>query len=193
MNGNRNTGNRDTGNRDTSGTRQMWPRETGEDRRGRGTVTGGMEWFPEDPRTGEVAETWRHRGYGGSRGMRDAYHYRRGDTGAMGSGGGSVGFNEFGERGASGGAGMRGSTAPRRARTLPKGYRRTDERICDEVCERLAEARDLDVSEVTVEVGSGIVTLSGTVSDRRAKYRVEDIAEEVMGVDEVRNNIRVPR
>ncbi|WP_422650783.1 BON domain-containing protein [Cupriavidus sp. H18C1] len=78
-------------------------------------------------------------------------------------------------------------------RTLPKGYRRTDERICDEVCERLAEARDLDVSEVTVEVGSGIVTLSGTVSDRRAKYRVEDIAEEVMGVDEVRNNIRVPR
>lgn len=184
-------GNRNTGNRDTSSTQQMWPRETGEERRGRGTVTGGMEWFPEDPRTGEVAETWRHRGYGGSRGMRDAYHYRRGDTGAMGSGGGSVGFNEFGDRGEGGGMGS--GTAARRPRTVPKGFRRTDERVCDEVCERLAEARDLDVSEVTVEVGSGIVTLSGTVSDRRAKYRVEDIAEQVMGVDEVRNNIRVPR
>lgn len=183
MNGSRNTGNKDTGN-----TRQMSPRETGEDRRGRGTVTGGMEWFPEDPRTGEVAETWRHRGYGGSRGMRDAYHYRRGDTGAMGSGGGSVGFNEFGDQRT--GA---GNTSTRRPRSMPKGFRRTDERICDEVCERLAEARELDVSEVTVEVGSGIVTLSGTVSDRRAKYRVEDIAEEVMGVEEVRNNIRVPR
>ncbi|MDF9428457.1 BON domain-containing protein [Cupriavidus gilardii] len=182
------------GNRDNGNTRPMQPRDTGEDRRGRGTVTGGMEWFPEDPRTGEVAETWRNRGYGGSRGMRDAYHYRRGDSGAMGSGGGSVGFNEFGDRGTSAtGGGIGSSTATRRPRTLPKGFRRTDERICDEVCERLAEARDLDVSEVTVEVGSGIVTLSGTVSDRRAKYRVEDIAEEVMGVDEVRNNIRVPR
>ncbi len=188
-------GNRDNGSRGNGDPRRMWPRETGEDRRGRGTVTGGMEWFPEDPRTGEVAETWRHRGYGGSRGMRDAYHYRRGDTGAMGSGGGSVGFNEFGDRGAGGGGGSGpgGSTATRRPRTVPKGFRRTDERVCDEVCERLAEARDLDVSEVTVEVGSGIVTLSGTVSDRRAKYRVEDIAEQVMGVDEVRNNIRVPR
>ena len=35
------------------------------------------------------------------------------------------------------------------------------------------------------------VTLSGTVSDRFAKRRAEDIAEAVSGVSHVQNNLRV--
>lgn len=156
-------------------------------RPGHGYFMPGDESFPEDPNSGEVAETWRNRGYGGTRGMRDAYHYRRGDIGGMGYGDGSMGYTAEPRD--------QGQEPGRRPwpRVGPKNYRRTDARICDEVCERLARARGIDVSDVTVDVGSGIVTLTGTIADRRAKFVVEDIADQVSGVQEVRNNLRVPR
>ncbi|MBY4896983.1 BON domain-containing protein [Cupriavidus sp. AU9028] len=170
--------------------RQVRAVELSEDREGQGYFPTGMEWFPEDAETGEVAETWRNRGYGAARNIDHDYHYRRGDIGGQGYGGGGMGFGEPGNEP----LGRQYDDAHRpRARVAPKGYRRTDERICDEVCERLAHARGLDVSEVTVDVGSAIVTLGGTIRDRQAKYRVEEIAAEVAGVDEVINNIRVPR
>src|SRR5437868_3838690 len=59
-------------------------------------------------------------------------------------------------------------------RVPPKGYQRSDERIREDVCERLSHSSGLDVSEVEVTVMQGIVTLSGTVNDRRQKYRMED-------------------
>jgi hypothetical protein len=37
------------------------------------------------------------------------------------------------------------------------------------------------------------VTLSGTVSEREAKRRAEDVAESILGVKEVQNNIRVKK
>ena len=50
----------------------------------------------------------------------------------------------------------------------PKGYRRSDERIHEDVCEALTEDADLDPSSVEVSVDAGEVTLSGTVSSRQA-------------------------
>jgi hypothetical protein len=73
----------------------------------------------------------------------------------------------------------------------PKNYRRGDDRIHDEVCDRLAHAHELDVSEVTVRVQDGLVTLEGHIGDRRSKYDVEEIAERVFGVQDVINHIRV--
>ncbi|PZX34611.1 conserved hypothetical protein; putative phospholipid-binding: alpha/beta predicted fold BON domain [Cupriavidus phytorum] len=73
----------------------------------------------------------------------------------------------------------------------PKNYRRGDDRIHDEVCDRLAHAQELDVSEVTVRVQDGLVTLEGHVGDRRSKYDIEEIAERVFGVQDVINHIRV--
>jgi len=73
----------------------------------------------------------------------------------------------------------------------PKGYRRGDERIQEDVSERLKENCDLDASEIEVKVQSGIVTLSGSVSDRRAKRLAEQCAENVSGVDDVTNQIKV--
>ena len=64
----------------------------------------------------------------------------------------------------------------------PKNYTRSDERIREEVCERLAHAHTLDVSDVTVAVTGGVVTLTGTVNHRRAKYEIEDIADDTYGV-----------
>ncbi|WP_420992356.1 BON domain-containing protein [Cupriavidus sp. 30B13] len=92
--------------------------------------------------------------------------------------------------------GYRGDTRgparpPRRAG--PKNYQRTDARICEDLCEQLAHDHRLDVSEVTVDVAAGVVTLGGTVSTRAQKYAIEDIADGVFGVAEVQNNIRVAR
>ncbi|PCF91873.1 hypothetical protein CPA46_07650 [Sphingopyxis terrae subsp. ummariensis] len=72
----------------------------------------------------------------------------------------------------------------------PKNYRRSDERIRDDVNDRLSDDRWVDASDVSVDVGEGEVTLSGEVSDRYAKRRAEDCAEAVSGVRHVQNNLR---
>jgi len=82
--------------------------------------------------------------------------------------------------------------AYRGARGLgPKGYKRSDERISDDVHQRLADDAWLDASNISVAVAGGEVTLSGTVESREAKHRAERIVEDVAGVNHVQNNIRV--
>lgn len=73
----------------------------------------------------------------------------------------------------------------------PKDYLRTDARIRDDVCERLAMQRSVDVSEVEVDVSDGVVCLSGTVEDRYEKRVIEDMAEAVYGVVDVDNRVCV--
>jgi osmotically-inducible protein OsmY len=73
----------------------------------------------------------------------------------------------------------------------PKGYQRSDSRIHEDVCDRLAEAFDVDASEIEVTVRNGEVTLAGAVPDRTQKRRSEDLIENVTGVREVHNNLRV--
>lgn len=74
----------------------------------------------------------------------------------------------------------------------PKGYRRSDERIKEDINDRLSEGY-LDASDVEVMVVNSEVTLTGTVNSRTDKRRAEDIAEDVNGVTNVENRIRVKR
>lgn len=80
-----------------------------------------------------------------------------------------------------------------RHRQGPKGYTRSDERIREDVCERLAHALDIDVSDVTVQVSGGRVELDGTVPERWMRHAVEDIADDCMCVRDVENRVRVRR
>ncbi|MDB6163081.1 MAG: hypothetical protein JWL98_513, partial [Xanthomonadaceae bacterium] len=66
-----------------------------------------------------------------------------------------------------------------------------DERIRDDLNERLTDADDIDASAITVEVSNGIATLAGTVEQRWMKHRAEDLAENCSGVRDVHNQIRV--
>jgi osmotically-inducible protein OsmY len=75
----------------------------------------------------------------------------------------------------------------------PKGYRRADDRIHDELCERLTQHPLIDASTIEVDVKSGEVTLSGEVTDRRTKHMAEDVADQVSGVREIHNQLRVFR
>ncbi|AKT39673.1 BON domain-containing protein [Chondromyces crocatus] len=75
----------------------------------------------------------------------------------------------------------------------PKGYKRSDERILEDICEALSYRHDIDASEVTVQVKDGEVTLEGTVPERQQKRFIEYVAENVRGVEDVHNQIRVQR
>lgn len=81
----------------------------------------------------------------------------------------------------------------RRIARGPKGYKRSDERIKEDVCDQLAHCDDLDPSEIEVSVTNADVTLSGTIPERHMKYMAEQIAERVSGVNEIHNQMRVKR
>ena len=81
----------------------------------------------------------------------------------------------------------------RRGGRGPRGYKRSDERIREDVNDRLSDDPIIDASDVEVSVNNGEVTLSGTVNSRTDKRRTEDIAESVSGVTHVQNNLRVNR
>lgn len=73
----------------------------------------------------------------------------------------------------------------------PKGYQRSDERIQEEVCERLTQHGHIDARNIEVKVQNGEVTLDGTVNDRQTKRLAEDVVDSLSGVREIHNNLRV--
>lgn len=73
----------------------------------------------------------------------------------------------------------------------PRGYARSDERIREDVNDRLTDDWMLDASDIEVEVSECEVTLSGEVANRSDKRRAEDIVEDISGVRHVQNNLRV--
>jgi len=75
----------------------------------------------------------------------------------------------------------------------PRGWRRPDERIFDDVCDLLTQDPDLDASDIEVRVSDGEVILEGVVESRWAKRLAEDIADSVPGVRDVHNRLRANR
>jgi osmotically-inducible protein OsmY len=73
----------------------------------------------------------------------------------------------------------------------PRGYRRSDERIREDVNERLTDDWRVDAIDIEVSVDNGVVTLAGRVASRAEKRRAEDIAESVSGVTDVSNQLRI--
>ncbi|MBJ2149801.1 BON domain-containing protein [Paracoccus sp. IB05] len=73
----------------------------------------------------------------------------------------------------------------------PKDYKRSDERMREDVCDRLADADAVDARGISVEVANGEVTLSGHVSSRQAKRAAEDAVENCSGIVHVQNNLRI--
>ena len=127
-------------------------------------------------RSQEVGGNWQQSG--GTRGY--GSEFGRGSTDF---GGGS----SFGETQRPGESATRGRFTGRG----PKGYTRSDERIREDVSDRLEQHGEIDATEIEVRVSNGEVTLEGTVEDRRTKRLAEDIIETCPGVKQVHNRIRV--
>lgn len=148
-------------------------------------------WRGEESDPGSLNFQPGERGYGSTYGPtfgstyrqsdRD-YENRRGDYGSLQAGNwGDSNWSHAGERtGAYFGRG-------------PSGYTRSDERIREDVCDRLTDDPRVDASAIQVTVESGVVTLQGQVPERQMKHRAEDCAEHVSGVKDVENRVRVSR
>ena len=139
-------------------------------------------WMPE--------ERWRQQPYEnpweGSRGGPYGMEYP--ETGYRSPGG-------YGEMYRGGEMGRRETYGPDRAYGRyfgrgPKGYQRSDERIREDVCERLTRSWDVDAEDVDVRVRDGEVTLTGSVMDRYQKRMAEEAVEGIPGVRDVHNQLR---
>ena len=74
----------------------------------------------------------------------------------------------------------------------PKGYQRSDERLKEDISERLMSmGHYVDASDVSIDVKDGKVSLEGSVPERRMKHAIEDVVDECMGVKDIDNRIRV--
>ncbi|HPC23847.1 MAG TPA: BON domain-containing protein [Phycisphaerae bacterium] len=73
----------------------------------------------------------------------------------------------------------------------PKGYKRSDKRIMEDVCDAFMMDERLDPREIEVEVLDGVVILRGSVRHRHEKYLAEDIADSILGVKDVENQVRI--
>ena len=73
----------------------------------------------------------------------------------------------------------------------PKDYQRSQDRIREDVCDRLSDDERLDATNVQVQVQGNEVILTGTVNSREEKRRAEDLVESISGVQNVENRIRV--
>lgn len=180
-----------------------------------GGQRGGPRGFdrPEDPRSGYSGQGQYgyNRGshhdlagqYGYSQGQ-PGYNQRGSDMGGCGPGSyeqpGSydrAGSGQFGFGPVYGQGGNRQGAAyePPRSRSgrTPKGYTRSDERIREDVNDRLMQAYGLDPGEIEVKVESGEVKLTGSVESREEKFLAEQLAESVSGVKDIANQLRVQR
>lgn len=138
--------------------------------------------------------------YGREYGAGGSSSWQRGSGGQGSSRGGTEWAGRYGQGagGASSGPGwgqgdyqsQSGARTSFRGRG-PKGYTRSDDRLKEMICERLTDDPDIDASEVSIDVASQVVTLTGTVDDRQAKYDVEETVERVGGVKDINNQLRV--
>lgn len=154
--------------------------------RDRGYEREDLGWSRSMERTPQQSYGPSQYGYGPSGGY--------GPSNRAGSYGGSGSYGSSGSYGA--GYGGYGDTTSSERRSGgfygkgPKGYQRSDERIREDVSDRLTDDDDIDASDITVTVKDGEITLEGSVTDRRAKHRAEDVAEAVTGVKDVHNRLK---
>jgi hypothetical protein len=73
----------------------------------------------------------------------------------------------------------------------PKGYKKSDDRIYEEVCELLMGNPMVDARDIEVSVKEGVVTLDGAVTSRQSKRLSEDLAAAIPGVNDVQNRLTI--
>ncbi|UOF00798.1 BON domain-containing protein [Bdellovibrio reynosensis] len=75
----------------------------------------------------------------------------------------------------------------------PKNFKRTDERIREEICDKLTDDPHVDAHDIEVLVMEGYVTLNGTVPEKRMKRMTEELIEQIRDVKDIHNNIKIKK
>jgi len=99
----------------------------------------------------------------------------------------------YGRRGSPASPGFpSGGTAGGGCRGLgPRGYRRSDSRIREDVCDRLTEDDEIVARGISATVAQGEVVLEGHVGSHRMRRATEACARACSGVLHVRNHLHV--
>jgi hypothetical protein len=184
------------------GGRQNVDMDRGRQPRQRGRYANEGDRFGDEYDRGFGGPRDRSRGYGQPPYGRSASPYDQGEIApwyGADTGMGDSGSSQYVDRGASSseqgdrtgltGGQMRGRFSGRG----PRGYRRSDERIREDVCELLTRHGEIDASEMDVEVHDGTIILRGTADSGRTRRLTEELVEDVAGVHDVQNELRVNR
>lgn len=132
---------------------------------------------------GPAGGGWREReGSGGQQGWQGSSF---GPSGSYGQG-----YGGWSPRGPYGQGGTPLGRGPHAGKG-PKGYKRSDERVREDACDLLERHPDIDASDIELTVEDGVVTLTGTVDERHTKRLVEDVIENLPGVKDVSNQLRI--
>jgi osmotically-inducible protein OsmY len=119
-------------------------------------------------------------------------HSTGASSGARGQEGfGNPGENTWGEEQFR--AERREEQGRRQANSGPRGRRKSDETLRQEIREILTADPELEAVDIEVEVEGGAVTLRGAVVDPDARLLAEELVESLAGVREVHNRLRVER
>lgn len=140
-------------------------------------------------------------GYYGRRGGHSDYHYGNRYSGNRGFGSGDTEERSWWDKTTDEVSSWFGDEEAERRREYdrmqnhrgrgPRNYTRSDERITEDINDRLSDDPFIDATDIEVSVSKGEVTLSGHVDHRSSKRRAEDLAESISGVRNVENRIRV--
>ncbi|HXG39880.1 MAG TPA: BON domain-containing protein [Candidatus Limnocylindrales bacterium] len=177
-----------------------WDESWRSEERGRSEPGWGERWRSEPGRPGQAGYGGYHGGYGTYGTYGEQRHGERpwvGQTERPGWAGTYGGYGAYGTGDYGQGYAEHGRFDEERMRrgrfagVGPRNWQRSDERIRDDIAERLTDHPDIDASDIEVQVANGVVTLTGTVDDRRMKRLAEDVAESVSGVRDVRNELQV--
>jgi len=169
--------------------------EDWDDQRSRGFTGQGQNWRGGSPSYRQQPDYGRNRAMGSQGQWNERNARTERDEGAyrQGQGSGYYGSqSSYGRNWPQSGGNEYGGSAQTSFRGRgPKGYQRTDDRLKEMICEQLMEDPDIDASDVNVEVSGSVVTLTGTVDNRRVKYEIEDTIERVGGIRDINNQLRV--
>jgi hypothetical protein len=80
---------------------------------------------------------------------------------------------------------------PKNTDVRPSGRKHSDDKIWEALCDALANAYDVNATDMEVEVQSSVVYLLGVVHTHKEAWRAEEIAWEISGVESVKNNIEI--
>jgi osmotically-inducible protein OsmY len=96
------------------------------------------------------------------------------------------------------GRGPKGYTRPDdrmavRSKHADERSRSADQRLQEDVCERLTDEAWVDATDIEVTVRNREATLSGTVCDADQQRRAADVAQSTVGITNVTNNLRIAK
>lgn len=75
----------------------------------------------------------------------------------------------------------------------PKGYVRSEQRIKEEASEILTHDYDLDASDIEIEIKDRCLILRGEVNSRHDKRLAEYLVEDISGIEDVDNQLRIKK